>query len=293
MYAPMTKKQPGFTLIELLVVIGIIGVLLALLLPAVQKVREVANKTTCTNNLKQIGLALHNYHDGNGSFPPSNTSAPVNKKHSWITFVLPYIEQQNLFNLYNFDHNWYAVKNERAVRIQLKIFQCPSAPADRVDPNFPSLPACGDYNATSNVDPTLITLGLIPPTKNLEGVLVKNQNTRILDIRDGPAYTIMVAEDAGRPQLWNAGRAVPGYANGGGWADSDGPFSLQGASFDGSMILGPCPMNCTNDNEIYSFHRQGANCLFADGHVQLIRADINIKTMAALITRAGNEVASP
>jgi prepilin-type N-terminal cleavage/methylation domain-containing protein/prepilin-type processing-associated H-X9-DG protein len=291
MRRPITKKPWGFTLLELLVVVAIIGLLIALLLPPVQKVREAANRVTCANNLKQLGLALHNYENTNGSFPPSNTGSPQ-KRHAWVAFILPYIEQQPLFNQYKSSANWNARPNRPAVSTPLKVFQCPSTPVpDRVDDHLRSKPACGDYNVTPGVSRDLVTLGLVPPTPDLRGVMVKNQATRVTDVTDGTANTIVAAEDAGRPDLWNAGRLVPGgYANGGGWADTRGPFFLNGASADGSVSPGPCPINCTNDNEIYSFHPAGANVLFTDGHVLFLTANTNISIVAALITRAGAEV---
>src|SRR5262245_57809827 len=125
-----TARRRGFTLIELLVVVAIIAILIGLLLPAVQKVREAASRLKCANNLKQLGLGLHSYHDANREFPP----AFVNKgrygttafsfAHGWAPFVLPYIEQQQLYNLYRWDFPLYAVENQPVVSRQLKIFQC-------------------------------------------------------------------------------------------------------------------------------------------------------------------------
>src|SRR5436309_7942115 len=106
------RLRDGFTLIELLVVIAIIAVLIALLLPAIQKVREAANRMTCGNNLKQLGLALHNYHDANGCFPPARlkTAPDVGQTavdyHGWITYCLPYYEQSNLWRNYRLDLPW-------------------------------------------------------------------------------------------------------------------------------------------------------------------------------------------
>jgi prepilin-type processing-associated H-X9-DG protein len=267
--------------------------LVALLLPAIQKVRETANRTTCTNNLKQIGLALHSYHDVYRGFPPSATAAP-NKHHSWMTFILPYMEQKTVFDQYDFTSNWYAASNKLAVRNQIKVFQCPSTPvSNRIDSTFLNKPACSDYNAIIGIDPNLAAINLIPPTPDVRGTLVKYVPSRLAQVTDGTSTTVVVTEDAGRPKLWNAGHIVPGgYVPGGGWADDQGPFVLQGSSYDGVTTLGPCAINCTNNKEIYSFHREGANALFADGSVKFLQADIAISVMAALVTRAGAEFVS-
>ena len=286
------QSRPGFTLIELLVVIAIIAILIAFLVPAVQKVRAAASRAHCSNNLKQIGLALHSYHDAKRQFPPSDTSKKTGKQHSWVPFILPYLEQAPLARGYNFDRNWYSASNNKAVRTQLAIFQCPSAPANRTDSTITPNAACGDYAATKGVSSQLVQLGFIAPT-NLRGVLVRNRGTRILEITDGTSNTILVAEDAGRPFLYLAGRSQPtGYAYGGPWADNLNAFYLNGSSSDGTVIPGPCPMNCTNDREIYSFHDSGANILFADGGVRYLHTSISIANLAALITRAGGETIS-
>ncbi len=277
----------GFTLIELLVVIAVIGILIAMLVPAVQKVRESAARTTCTNNLKQIGLALHQSHDVQRFFPAAKTSTP---KCSWVPSILPYLEQQDLYTQYNFKADWTDKSNRLVVATQLTMFQCPSTTeGPRVDTKYKSKPACSDYNATTDVSRKLALLGIVPPSGDLRGVLVGNQTTRRSAITDGSSNTIIIAEVAGRPDLWNAGHKVVGNVPGGAWAAHQGPFGLNGSSNDGSIHNGYCPMNCTNDNEIYSFHSGGANALFADGSVHFLEASVGINTMAALITRAGGE----
>src|SRR6516165_10281498 len=121
----------GFTLIELLVVIAIIAILIALLVPAVQKVRAAAARTQCLNNLKQLGLAMHNYESTNKAFPPGRTTGDTvayPKKHSWSAFVLPSIEQGTVFNLYNVKVHWDDPTNNKAIQTQLALFNCPTTP---------------------------------------------------------------------------------------------------------------------------------------------------------------------
>jgi prepilin-type N-terminal cleavage/methylation domain-containing protein/prepilin-type processing-associated H-X9-DG protein len=289
MIRTIRNRAVAFTLVELLVVVAIIGVLVGLLLPAVQKIRETAHGISCSNNLKQIGLALHSYHDSKNFLPASDTAIPTSQ--SWVPYILPYIEQEPLYNQYNFNLNWTDV-NQTAVATPLKVFQCPSCPIqDRVDTTFTNpQPACGDYGATRGVSPLLVTVGLIPAPADFRGALYRNAKTQLTDITDGTSSTIMIGEDAGRPQLWNAGQLVPGgYASGGPWASPN--FTVNGSSYDGSISnVGPCGINCTNNREFYSFHPAGANAVFADGSVHMLRANIPLTVLTALVTRSGAEV---
>jgi prepilin-type N-terminal cleavage/methylation domain-containing protein/prepilin-type processing-associated H-X9-DG protein len=292
---------PAFTLIELLVVIAIIAILIALLVPAVQKVREAAARTQCANNLKQIGLALHNYHDANKCFPPGQTDSP--KKHIWAAYILPYLEQANLVRGYNFNIlHWFEGTNQAIVVVQLQVMQCPSAPSSRVEDSANqragvTVPAaCGDYGAIGNVDEALVQGGFIPgplPAKP-NGVLVAVNRTRIPDITDGTSQTLMVGEIAGRPVQYVTGRkivTIPGSpVYGAGWADWDNGFQIHGASADGMTQPGPCGVNCTNNKGLFSFHPGGVNTLFADGSVHFLRDDIGVTIVAALATRNGGEI---
>jgi prepilin-type N-terminal cleavage/methylation domain-containing protein len=198
----MIKRRRGFTLIELLVVIAIIGVVIALLLPAVQKVREAANRAKCSSNLHNVGLALHHFHDVNGKFPPGGVTGPL---HGWVAFLLPYLEQKPIADLYHWEVNSNDSSNWAAYRTQLRILQCPSAEPDRVHPNYDQA-ACIDYAAIKGVDPILAERGWIKPVGNYDGAMPVNFMARVADITDGTSQTIMIAEDAGRPQIWRAGR---------------------------------------------------------------------------------------
>jgi prepilin-type N-terminal cleavage/methylation domain-containing protein/prepilin-type processing-associated H-X9-DG protein len=297
----MIPKRQGFTLIELLVVIAIIAVLVGLLLPAVQKVREAANRMKCANNLKQLGLGLHNFHDAHGKFPPGQVAGPFPEagvtnavNHGWGPFILPFIEQQALADRYHWDVRVYDPANLPVVSTQLKLFQCPSAEPNRFYTAGPSGDgACGDYAPTWYVESVLVEAGLTPQPRDQNGVLQPNHMTRLSEITDGTSQTILLTEDAGRPRLWRMGRSGPDQTvEGDPWAAFNSGIILQGSTADGTMRPGPCAINCTNEREVYSFHPAGANAVFADGSVHFLRASMSIRVLAALVTRAGGESVS-
>jgi prepilin-type N-terminal cleavage/methylation domain-containing protein/prepilin-type processing-associated H-X9-DG protein len=310
-----SKTRRGFTLIELLVVIAIIAILIGLLLPAVQSVREAARRMQCANNLKQLGLALHHHHDTHGAFPP----AFVNKgpylttgfsfTHGWSPFILPFIEQQQLYDLYRWDFPLYHPENQPVMTQQLKVFQCPSTPEQgRFNAGygpfllFGTKGASGDYTIALGVDAELARRGWVDPVGDFRGALMHTPTpglaptptitpTRLADITDGTSTTILVTEVAGRPALWRAGKRVSSLPlEGGPWNHFKGGVLLQGSTSDGSTKFGPCALNCTNDGEVYAFHPGGANTVFADGSVRFLKAGMNLRVMAGLITRAGGEV---
>ena len=294
--------REAYTLIELLVVIAIIAILIGLLVPAVQKVREAANRMACSNNMKQHGLAIHNFESVHRRFPPGNVGGafplagfPANIGHGMWPFLLPHLEQQAVSDRYRFDvRSWYK-PNEPAASTQLTILQCPSARPNRMStmPDGGAVIACDDYGAVFFVDSMLADTGLIERVGNYDGVLAKNFMARYADIRDGTSNTIMIAECAGRDELWQKGRLVSENSLlGGPWVIPANGLVIKGSTPDGASHPGPCAINCTNDREVYSFHSGGANVVFADGHVQFLRADINIRILAALVTRAGGEVVS-
>ena len=306
----MRIRRLGFTLIELLVVIAIIAILIALLVPAVQKVREAASRTQCLNNLKQIGIALHGFHDQYKFFPPGGVSAaiprlniPANVLHGWQVFTLPYIEQDNLYKQYRFDKDWRDAANAQVVGTRVATFECPSTP------NFGKIltltvggitvPKAGltDYGVNNGVDAVLADppwslIQKLGASGEYHGVMRVNQLRRIAEIRDGTSNTMAICEDAGRPELWRAGKKVSGTVSGAGWANRDNEYITHGYSNDGASTPGPCAVNCTNSNEIYSFHSGGANILLCDGSVRFLTPSVPMRVVGALITRAGGETIS-
>jgi prepilin-type N-terminal cleavage/methylation domain-containing protein/prepilin-type processing-associated H-X9-DG protein len=212
MRIPRCSRREAFTLIELLVVIAIIALLVGLLLPAVQRVRESANRTQCQNNLKQLGLALHNYHSAFECFPPGLISAGLDlgeAQATGFTYLLPYLEQDNLQGIYNFDVAWYQPANFTAIGVPVKGFFCPSnRVTGTIDLNpiaaewamtLPPVAAGCDYvfcrgaNGAVNSDWTKI-----PP--NVRGVFnirpPGEPGVRIADILDGTSSTMAMGDAA-------------------------------------------------------------------------------------------------
>jgi len=296
------RSSEGFTLIELLVVIAIVGILLGLLLPAVQKVRESAARSQCINNLKQIGLALHNYHDVHRSLPPgyfasgpyvdgANDTSPG---WGWATYILPYLEQGNLSNQFNLGQ---PVQNFPGIQTMLKIYLCPSdiypSTAFAVPNAFGTtvvIAAPSSYAASCGPDASDVA----DPTGL--GIFYRNSRTRFADITDGTSQTVMVGDRA--------------------WADSEGIWA--GAPAGAMMYPGPrnrwraaslpAPglvlahnnfINIKTDadgglDDFSSYHIGGVNLLFADGAVHFIRSITSDGQdhwdFWALGTRAGGEV---
>jgi prepilin-type N-terminal cleavage/methylation domain-containing protein/prepilin-type processing-associated H-X9-DG protein len=307
------RARRGFTLIELLVVIAIIAILIGLLLPAVQKVREAAARMSCKNNLKQIGLALHNYHDAKGYFPPgalrspaTGTVGPFYRKfgvttngvrHSWSVFALPYLEQENLIKGYDINSDWASAANQAARESPVKIMVCPSAPGapprfNQKTVNNVAIRAAGsDYGPNNAYGAELEAAGLVDAAVNRAGILQVNASWSIPEIIDGTSNTIMISECAGRPDRWQAGRMTVALGqNDGGWADHDNEYIVHGYTADGTDSPGPCHTNCTNNNEVYSFHTGGANHVFADGSVRFVSASMDIRQFVKLVTRNGQDV---
>lgn len=332
----MFKRRHGFTLIELLVVIAIIAILIGLLVPAVQKVREAAARMQCQNNMKQIGLALHGYHDTHGQFPPqwnyeppAPPVRPTGVAHAWSTFMLPFIEQDNVYRLYNFDRLGYTAPNATAIRTPIKVFQCPSSPNRGRVYSFPVpanvLPAVpggtlnastSDYTAVSGirrwtelVAPTAAESALFDIGQR-HGILrpfsqfaptVGAGSLKMVEILDGTSNTILVGELAGRPDVYNARRQIvaQGANPGAGWGDAfNGEHWPNGSSADGNIVsgnvpAGPCLINCSNLQSrggAYSFHTTGVNFVLGDGSVRFFSESTSNRVIVFMITSQRGEV---
>ena len=285
---PNPPRRHAFTLIELLVVIVIIAVLVGLLLPAVQKVREAAARMSCTNNLKQIGLGLHNYHDANQVFPPgfaalAGPGGDVSPGWGWSFFVLPHIEQDNLFRQADQSQ---AVTTSPVLRQKVKVYTCPS---DIQTEPFPvygpgGVPLSGvtaapcSYAAFVGGDETEVTTG--DDTGRFHGCFYRNSKTRITDITDGTSHTALVAERAcGITQGTWAG-ALPGARMRLGQKNPAYPLNPN-MDFDPDLfgLLHANVINATNEqsndggtDDPSSFHTGGANHVFGDGSVRFIRS---------------------
>lgn len=306
-------KRSGFTLVELLVVIAIIGLLVGLLLPAVQEAREAARRMQCQNHVKQIGLALHNFESSFRVFPASGWTTngpgnPAGKYTAWRASLLPFLEQSAVRTEYSLQLHWWEGSNLDVATTPIPIYVCPSTPTlgpvitavakpPRPAMTFNRPLARTDYEALQGVQPASIDATVYNAT-NRFAVMHRNSTTGFRDILDGSTQTLVVVEAAARPWVFRNGKARTLFQSdqGIGWVDSEGAFSLDGSNADGSAegcgILNGCTraINARNDNEPYSFHRSGANVVFADGHVTFVNDSVDLMVFAALSTRAAGEI---
>jgi prepilin-type N-terminal cleavage/methylation domain-containing protein/prepilin-type processing-associated H-X9-DG protein len=319
-------KRNGFTLIELLVVIAIIGVLLALLVPAVQKVREAANRIKCQNNLRQMGLALHNYSDAQSTFPPAGAYAVGITGDAWSAQarILPYLEQANLQNLINWGLSYSAQPAVTGQRVP--VYVCPSEANDRPRPDG----ALTHYPISYALN--LGTWHVYNPTTGAggDGAFVVNQGLTFAAFADGTSNTIALAEvkaftpylrDGGNPAALNtppptAPAVVAGF--GGEFKRDSGhtewvdarihqtgftttfppntvvPYSTGGENFD--VDFNSSREGKTTNRITYavvtarSYHPNGVNVLLLDGSVRSVSSSVQPAVWRALGTRAGGEV---
>lgn len=261
------KLNTAFTLIELLVVIAIIGLLVGLLLPAVQSARETARRTQCANNLKNIGLAIQNFEAAHRTMPVGSERL-AGTEHAWSTQILPYLEQSQIFVLFDWKGRWNQPgPNEQASLNTLSVYRCPSALLD--------FPGKQDYGGVLGTSLSNLPLGTGPSESFGSGAMIATSQSQRGAIRfgaftDGLSSTICVAESVDRNPL-SAGR----------WACGFNCFS---------QLEGLGVHNGQGDME--SKHPMSVPSVFADGHVVLLSVSIDKEVLGAICTRNGGELIS-
>jgi prepilin-type N-terminal cleavage/methylation domain-containing protein/prepilin-type processing-associated H-X9-DG protein len=301
----------GFTLIELLVVIAIIAILIALLLPAVQAAREAARRTQCLNNLKQIGLAMHNYHSASEVFPPGYVSLTQNGSPGgleigpgwgWGTMLLSALEQKTIYDAVNFSLPTTDPGSQTVRRTNLSVFVCPS-----------NTGGSGGPLTITDGSGTVLVRDLSPgqyvavagqwepeefPAQN-NGVFYRNSRISIRDITDGTSTTLMVGERSQNVANATWVGMIPF-----GEACTNPNWAHQDCEASNVLILGhtgPSPDEPWIDtpnykksgaDDFHSLHPGGCNFLFCDGSVRFIKETVNPQTYSYLSTRAGGEVLS-
>jgi prepilin-type N-terminal cleavage/methylation domain-containing protein len=312
-----SRRRSGFTLIELLVVIAIIAVLIGLLLPAVQKVREAANRMSCSNNLKQIGLGIHNFHDTYGFLIPITIAqAPVGTGAnqvvepdgfaSWATLLMPFIEQDNVFKLWNLQIQC-SRQVPAAYQQQIKTYLCPSKPGplvwsinDFITPGGglgDYLPVYGTLPGVNNVnaDGPILEADQKIGTDASGFVIIQTwrSRTRMADIIDGTSNTMIVGEKHIRPMSLrgrNEDRSIYGGQN-----NSTRRVAGIQANNNANVrpLAPPDDQNGAFANQRFGSHHPGVcQFVFGDGSVKPIKLSVDIQTLTALVTRKAGEVIS-
>ena len=297
-----TVSRRGFTLIELLVVIAIIGMLVALLLPAVQQAREAARRSQCQNNVKQMMLAFHNYADNNGGFPNrySLNGATLNSGHGWGLKLLPFLDQAPLFAAWNNNKSFFDPENQSVLMTPVRPYICPSAPGGpRTMPLSASTTPTSTGIASDYVVFHQITTtgtGATCTLCNTAAPKTAGTVTPLAAITDGTSNTIMLSEQAGRPlyyigrvqQASNSGMTNPMFW--GGWAAYQ---SVTAQGWNGATppaAGGVHAMNWSNSQGVYSFHQGGAMFGMCDGSVRFISESASLVTLMALWTRDEGDI---
>jgi prepilin-type N-terminal cleavage/methylation domain-containing protein/prepilin-type processing-associated H-X9-DG protein len=296
------KRSRGFTLVELLVVIAIIGILVALLLPAIQAAREAARRTQCTNNLKQISLGLNNYHDTFRIFPPGAWNyANRGNGLAWTVFILPFIEQQTVYEEFDFGRNSWNNFNHLPGMNLIPAYHCPSlrlkngagGAGEQIGGKDPYTTHYYSVMGPQGVNPFGTTGPANYPTNGnanphggfaTGGILYRNSTTRIGDVTDGTSNTMIVGEIS-----WDEANCYRNWVRGiTGTGDGEAAGSLKNIEF-GIRVVPYNGSNNFNDVSFGSQHPGGCQFAFADGSVTLITEAIDLNLLKALASREGKE----
>ena len=306
-----SRFQSAFTLVELLVVIAIIGILVGLLLPAVQAAREAARRMQCSNNLKQIGLSLHNYHDTHKSFPPLWVSLfppSYSDRANWITMSLPFIEQGNLSNTYDPNTSTGGGRGNLFLNAaEVPTYRCPSSP--QLQPvAYPGISflrcAIGNYVCNNGLGPMT---SVQPMTAEIartvrQGVFAANKKLGIRDMTDGTSNTIMVSETlanapSGNTADWRGNMTYPENCM---FHWNEPPNSRTPDRLRNQLCVSTPQIPCVgaftafNRRNIIvtarSFHTGGVQAAFGDGSVRFVSQNVNLLTWQAVGSPNGGEV---
>ena len=277
------STRGGFTLVELLVVIAIIGILIGLLLPAVQAAREAARRSSCSNNLKQIGLALQLYYDNKQSFPWG--AGGTGTYWSWSAFILPYVEQANAERLLNYNFTYNTFPNQKNIKTLFPFYQCPSAPENKLVTCCGSLPGVEDAGETNYS--AIATDGRVTyaSTDTGSGIMFDNSSIRIPEITDGLSNTFIVGEidhdEDNDPFMTPRQDYCPNRACyvGKFWAAENRITTGWGINSKPDLLTAG----------VQSRHPTGAFFSFADVHVSFFSELVDLSVLKALTTRDGGE----